>query len=112
MATEMVIKRGDRRPSIVIQCLDGATPVNLTGATSAKFIMGTVDAGGVGTPKVNAAATITNAVLGEVTYHWILADVDTIGEYKAEVEVTWSDGKLQTFPAAGYLTVKVVADIA
>lgn len=113
MASEKTYKRGDTGPPAVVTCLDGENPVDLTFATSVKFLMGTVAANGNATPKVNATASFaTDRTSGNVIYNWVAADLNTAGTYQAEVEVTWSNGQKQTFPANGYLTINVVADIA
>lgn len=47
---------------------------------------------------LRGSASITNAAGGEVTYQWGAADTDTSGDFNAEVEVIWNDGKPETFP--------------
>ena len=113
MATSKTYKRNDTGPPITIVCLDGSNPQNLTGATSAKFIMGTINASGVATTKVAAGVMTFDAdrSTGKVTYDWGNTDLDTIGEYKAEVEITWSNGDKQTFPGDSYLSIVVVGDL-
>lgn len=112
MATTKTYKRNDTGPPITIACLDGNTPQNLTGATSAKFIMGTIDASGVSTQKVTGTMTFdADRTTGRVTYDWGVSDLNATGEYKAEVEITWSNGDKQTFPSEGYLSIIVVADV-
>lgn len=109
------IKQNDRRPLFVVALKDDfgeetEAAVNLTSATSAAFNMR--EAGG-GAVKISAVtATISDAANGVVTYAWGADDLDTVGEYEAEVEVTWNDGKKETFPNNGYWTVNVVDDIA
>lgn len=112
MATTKTYKRNDTGPPITIACLDGNTPQNLTTATSAKFIMGTINAQGVATVKVQGAMTFdADRTTGRVTYDWGVNDLNATGEYKAEVEITWANGDVQTFPSEGYLTIAVVADV-
>jgi hypothetical protein len=118
MSQEMTYKRNDTGPDITVVCLDGpegdpsSSPVNLTGATSAKFLMGTINAQGNSTVKVTGAASFDpDRTTGKVTYSWASTDLDSAGDYKAEVEVTWSSGDKQTFPGDGYLTIHVVADV-
>lgn len=114
------IKQGDRRPVFVVVLKDDfgeATEsiVNLTTATSAFFNMRATNAGAV---KVNrGSATISNAAGGEVTYNWGTADTNTAGDFEAEVEIVWNDGKPETFPggpSAGgsYFQITITDDIA
>lgn len=113
MATSKTYKRNDTGPPITIVCLDGVNPQNLTGATTAKFLMGTINAQGVSTIKVNGTMTFdADRTTGKVSYDWGNTDLDTVGEYKAEVEITWANGDKQTFPGDGYLTIIVVGDLA
>jgi len=46
----------------------------------------------------NVAATIVDAALRKVKYEWIAGNTVLAGDYLAEFEVTFSDGKIQTFP--------------
>lgn len=112
MATSKTFKRNDTGPPITIICLDGSNPQDLTGASSAKFIMGTVDSAGVAQIKCQGSMTFdADRTTGKVSYDWAPTDLDTIGTYKAEVEITWSNGDKQTFPGDAYLTIVVVADV-
>jgi hypothetical protein len=104
------IKQGDTRPKLVAVLSESGTPIDLTTATSVKLLMRVT--GSVGAAKVDAAATITSAAAGEVTYTWLAADTDTAGTYDAEWEITWSDGGIETVPNDGYFTVVVGDDIA
>jgi hypothetical protein len=113
------IKQGDRRPLFVVVLKDdfgepSESIVNLTTATSAVFNMRAANAGAV---KVNrGSATITNAAGGEVTYSWGTADTNTAGSFEAEVEITWNDGKPETFPGGpgggNYWSITITDDIA
>lgn len=105
---DFTIKAHDRLPVIQAVLGTGGAEVNLTGATSVKFIMKPVSGS---TVKVNSAATIVDPVAGLVQYDWLAIDTDTPGEYLAEWEVTWSGGKKQTFPTLSYHSVNVNADL-
>lgn len=109
---DWTMKAHDRLPSIQAALTTGPTtapvPVNLTTATSVDFIM-RVTAGG--STKVNAPAVIADATGGVVRYDWLAADTDTPGQYQAEWEVTWADGKQQTFPTLTYHSVEILADL-
>lgn len=103
------IKAHDRLPAIEATLTSGDSRVDLTTATSVKFIMKLV---GSGTVKVNATATIEDPpTLGQVRYDWLSVDTDTPGSYQAEWEITWTGGKKQTVPTISYHTVDVLADL-
>jgi threonine synthase len=105
---DFTIKAHDRLPSIQASLLSAGVPVDLTTATSVKFILKLENGS---TPKVNAAAVVVTAGSGIVRYDWAATDTDTPGSYLAEWEVTWAGGKKQTFPTLTYHTVDVLADL-
>ena len=106
------IKRGDLLPPITIAATysDG-TVIDLTAATTPKFMMRLASAADLSTPKVNATATIVDGPGGTIRYSWAGTDTDTAGLYTAEFEVTLG-GKKLTVPSASKLTVRIVEDIA
>ena len=105
---DFYIKQNDLLPVITATLKDGdKNPVDLSTATSVKFLMRKV---GASAAKVNAAAAITDAVGGDVTYSWVGTDTDTTGDYQAEWEVNWGT-KTETFPNDGWLRVKILDDI-
>lgn len=105
---DWTLKAHDRLPSIQATLTSGGVAVDLTTATSVKFIM-TATSGG--TPKVNAAAVVVTAASGIVRYDWVSADVDTPGTYNAEWQVTWPGPKQQTFPTLTYHSIQILADL-
>lgn len=42
---------------------------------------------------------------------WAAADVDTVGEFDGEWEVTYSSGLKLTFPSDGFLWVRILEDL-
>lgn len=48
---------------------------------------------------------------GRVSYNWQVGDTASSGLFIAEVEVTWSDGTVQTFPGGSYVAVVVLPDL-
>jgi hypothetical protein len=81
--------------------------VDLTGA-AVRFIMarkGATDA------LVDEQATIVDADEGIVKYSWASGDTATIGKFIAEWEVTFLDGRSETFPNSTYLNVKITNDL-
>lgn len=109
MASTFQIKRNDRRPLLVATLTDTNDAVDLTNATAVRFHMYRED---TRAEKVNAAATITTAASGIVTYAWAAGDTDTAGRYLAEWEVTWSDGTESTHPNTEFDTVIVHDDLS
>lgn len=104
------VKRDDLLPEPQVTLYDAlGAVVDLTTATSVKFLMRLASTGAV---KVNAAATVVTAGSGVVKYTWAGTDTDTAGSYQAEWEVTWPGGKTQTFPTKGFDTVVVYEDVA
>jgi hypothetical protein len=100
------LKRNDTKDVIgySITHADG-TPVNLTGAT-VRFIMGKGK-----TLLTNAVATIVNAASGSVEYTLTEEDTLEAGVFNAEFEVTFSTGKVKTYPNNGYIKVTIQANI-
>jgi hypothetical protein len=109
MSSAYFIKRNDTKGTIECNLLDGdSTAVDLTGAT-VKFLMRREGRSGV---KVNSAASVVgDPAAGVVSYQWEAADTDTAGDYEGEFEVTFSDGRVATFPSDGYVPVTVLADV-
>jgi predicted dehydrogenase len=108
MADTFYIKRNDTAPAFraTLQDADAAS-VDVTGAT-VRFHMRNE----AGVAVVDAAAVIITAASGIVEYRWAAADTATSGVYKAEFEVTYSTGYIETFPNSGYHKVKIIDDIA
>lgn len=107
--SDFSIKKGDRLPVIEATLKDATgTVVSLLSISGVRFIMRLP---GAATPKVNAAASVVDAAGGKVRYDWLLIDTDAPGVYEAEWEVTFTGGKIQTFPTPGYNEVEIVGDL-
>lgn len=105
----LYVKRGDLEPSVSAVLDDAGTLVDLTAATSVRFVM----TSSTGVVKVNRAMTKGNQTTdpGLVTMAWQTADTDTAGTYRGEVEVTWPGSRPQTFPGDGYLNILILPDL-
>jgi len=103
------IKQFDTSPTIGmnLQAADGSA-VNIVNALDVRFHMRLQ---GELTLKVDARAGIIDAAGGVVKYDWFPEDTDTPGRYEAEIEITYTDGSVETFPNGGYEIVTVVDDI-
>jgi hypothetical protein len=104
------IKRNDTRPFLRVALgYDDGTDANLSIASAVKFLMKDCKSGRL---KVSAGvATVVDAANGVVEYQWVTGDTDTAGRFDIEWEVTWADGRIQTFPGEGYGVVNVTADL-
>lgn len=108
MASDFTLKAHDTMPPIQATLSSGGSAMNLTTATSVKFIMKAV--AGL-TAKVASPAVIVTPASGVVRYDWATGDTDTPGDYTAEWEITWAAGKKQTVPTLTYHTVTILADL-
>lgn len=108
MAQSIILKRNDTAPAFTATCTDAdGTAVDISNST-VRFHM----TDSTGTVVVDAAATIVSGPDGTVSYAWSAADTDTSGHYKGEVEVTFADSTVRTFPSPGYVPIRIVADLA
>jgi len=103
------IKRGDTSPSILMKCEDGqGNAVDISDA-SARFHMSRL---GSSVAKVDAPASIIDAANGLVRYDWVSDDTDTSGPYWCEVEVSFLNGDVETFPNNSYERIDIKDDLA
>jgi hypothetical protein len=103
------IKRFDTSPTIGMNLQDAAAnPVSIVNALDVRFHM---RLRGEQTLKIDARASVIDAETGTVKYDWLTQDTDTAGRYEAEIEVTYTDGSIETFPNGGYLSINIIDDI-
>jgi hypothetical protein len=100
---DFVIYATTRKPEITATLKDNGVVVDLTGAT-VKFQMRPV-AGG--TLKVDTAATVVSATLGQVKYSWASADVNAQGTYRGWWLVTFSDTTTAIFPSRKTYVIEI-----
>lgn len=103
------MKRNDLMPvaDALLRMADGSIP-NLSGA-SIRFI---ARYQGSSIVKIDGAATITNEPTAAVEYAFVAGDTDTAGNFDVEWEVTFGNGKPQTFPTRGYDLLVIGGDLA
>jgi len=109
--TDFEIKQNDTSPALEGILRDGfGSPIDITGAT---VVLNTRLQPG-GAVKVNGGSmgAVGSAVNGRVKYNWTSSDTDTAGIYEAEIQITFSNGKIRTIPSKGYFIVDVSDDIA
>lgn len=114
MADTFIIKRNDTGPVLEAQIQDASrAAVPLHGATVA-FNMGAAD----GTVLVNRASVdIADPEAGIVRYAWQPGDTREAGIHRGEFEVTFFDGRVETFPKSrantgNFITIVVTEDVA
>jgi uncharacterized protein YfaS (alpha-2-macroglobulin family) len=102
------IKQNDTSPSLAayIQTASGEA-VSLVGASVRLHIKETG-----GSTLLIKNMTITDATQGLVQYDWVDPDTAVAGTYNAEIQVTYSDGKIETYPNNGYFTITVTAELS
>ena len=102
------IKTNDTGPVLSVTLTDAnGNGIGLAGA-SARFHM---KAFGATSLKIDAPATIIDDVNGVVKYDWVAGDTDTAGTYYGEIEVTYGDATVETFPNNGYFTIIIKEDL-
>lgn len=109
MATsdEFVIKQHDTRPSIL-----GTLSADPTDIFSDVLFLMKDQSGNL---TVNFAGTIveqpSSSSGGKVKYQWQTGDTATPGVYRAEFQVTFNDGRIETYPNGSYLTINIYEDL-
>jgi hypothetical protein len=102
------IKTNDTSPKLAATLEDAnGGSVNISGA-SARFHMKAFESTSL---KVDSPMTITDASGGTLQYSWVNADTDTAGTYYGEIEVTYADSAVETFPNNGYFTIIITEDL-
>ena len=113
--TDFTIKRNDLLPVLETVLKNAADqPVDLTDATGVVFHMRQEETALL---KIEdgSAAIDANPQTGKVSYAWTSngeKDTDTSGIFLGEFEVTWTGGKIQTFPSKGYISIEIVDDLS
>lgn len=103
----VALKRGDTRTAIRATLLEpSGSPANLTGA-SVRFLMADLR----GQVRIDRAAEVLDATGGVVRFVPEPGDTDVAGTYRAEFEVTFSDGRKESYPNTGYITVEIIPDL-
>lgn len=99
------IRQGDTASDLFDQLRDANNnPVNITGAT---VTLRLVPLEGGPALVDNAAATIVAPATGEVSRAWQAGETSDPGFYLGNWRVTFSTGKVQTFPNAGHFLVHI-----
>lgn len=102
------IKRNDTRVNLKATLSNESGPVNLTGCT-VRFFMAPYLKNGL--KIINREAQIVDAPQGIVWFVFEDGDTRETGLYKAELQVTFPDGRRETFPNTGYIAIEIQSDL-
>ena len=102
------IKTNDTSPKLSVTLTDAlGNPIGLAGC-AARFHM---KAFGASSLKIDEVVDIFDEDSGIVDYAWRVGDTDTAGTYYGEIEVTYADNTVETFPNNGYFTIIIKEDL-
>lgn len=110
---EFIIKRNDTLPALQIclidrGCLGGKEAYSLTGVTAVTFTM----VNSCGEPKIFAQpASIVSYSAGTIQYNWENGDTNEDGDFKAEFQLSYSDGKKMSVPQNGQISIHIPKDL-
>lgn len=108
MSLQFFIKQNDTSPTIraTLRGSDGNT-LNLSNST-VSFIMKRNS----GDTTIQGSAIFFDAAEGIVEYEWQTGDTAVAGTYKAAFKLTYSDGRIETFPNTGSIEVTIQPQVA
>lgn len=107
MSREFKIKQNDTSPALTFTLFPSS--VVLTGADvvfNMRDQRGTIIVDRAASTVVTATGTPT------VRHIWDASHTKTAGVFQGEFEVTYSDNTVETFPNDGFISIKIVDDIA
>ena len=113
-SSSFTIKQNDTLPVLGRRFIDDTgTVIDLSAASTVTFRM---RRWGSTTLKIEAPAIIVDPLPvvntdDQVEYRWITGDTDITGNYEAEFEITFANGKILTVPNDGSMLVSVISEI-
>jgi hypothetical protein len=60
---------------------------------------------------VNREAQIEDSFSGKILFYFLPEEINESGNMEAEIEVTYSDGLIETFPQDGKIPIHVESDL-
>lgn len=107
------IKKGDTLPDIQAALTSGTTSatqtaVDLTTATSIILVLKSTSGGQASRKTGSVVGGPTNGI---VKYIWQAGDTATSGVFNAEWEITFSAGRIQSFPNDSYFQIIIFDDL-
>lgn len=122
MAAILNVKKGDTSTWPTMTLKAQGNPVDLTNAGEVRFratkiasydlLTDTFQAlTAVGSPRIDAPMDIKVRADGTVEYTPDASEVSEAGKYRWEIEVTWNDEKISTFPSEGFGALFIREDL-
>lgn len=105
------IVQGDTAPPISSKLSDEDEYVNLTNVSNVRFHMQDRFERVVVEDDLTGRVNIVDGQTGKVEYVWSPDDTTDVGLYKAEWEVLYDDGTIETFPTDGYVDIEITEQI-
>lgn len=105
------IVQNDTAPPISSRLADGGHPVDLSDASNVRFHMENKFKETVIDDDLTGRVNIVDTLSGDVEYVFAPGDTSSIGTFKAEWQVLYDDGKIETFPSSGKVTVEITEEI-
>lgn len=106
------IVQGDTAPPISSKLSDEDGYVDLSNASNIRFHMEDRFQRIQLEDDLTGRVNILNESLGKVEYVWRARDTLDVGTYKAEWEVLYDDGTIETFPTDGYIDIEITEQIS
>lgn len=108
-APVIILKTYSTFPPVAAQLTDTNGSINLTTATTVKFVMKGITSNTI----ITGTATIVTPATGMVSYTWGSTDTQQADSYQVEWAVTWSGGGFQIIPsaAASNQVIEIDADL-
>ncbi len=101
------VKQNDTVPALEAQLLDSeGNPINLD-MCGVRFHM----RDGYGRKEIIRPAIITSAAQGLIKVNWQAGETDTVGVYRCEFQITFTDNTILTVPNDGYFLINIVQEL-
>lgn len=99
----LIFTTNDTAPTLTMTCSSGGVGVSLGNAAVAVHVLrpdGSV---------VSRAGVVADADAGVVELLWQAGDLSVAGAYEVEVQVTYADGRVQTFGRPAFVVRREIA---
>ena len=98
MADKILLVQGDTRPSLVIDLVDDETgnPLDVSNTGTVVVVGSETIKATLSCTKLITTSNSTPGAAGRVQAVWSATALDTAGNFEGEIEITFSDGTVQT----------------